>query len=93
MPDVDISYEELPRAVQDNLTPDQWRQALRGVVPEGGNVPETTMYLNLKNGQSLQYEQGQRANAPLLAEHDLAGGRGADDTQFHTLPSGAHGVP
>lgn len=93
MPSVDIRYEELPRPVQDNLSPEQWREALRGVVPEGGTVPETTVYINLKNGQFFQYELGQRANAPLLPAHDLAGGRGADDTQFHTSPPGAHGVP
>lgn len=56
-------------------------------------MPETTVYINLKNGQFFQYDLGQQANAPLLPAHDLAGGRGADDTQFHTSPPGAHGVP
>lgn len=93
MPNVDIRYEELPSPVRDNLSPDQWRLAQRGVVPEGGTVPETTVYINLKNGQCLQYEQGQHTSAPLLPTHDLSGGRGTDDTQFYTSPPGAHGVP
>jgi hypothetical protein len=91
VPIIDIPYEELPKDVKDNLTPEQWIQAQRVVVDEGAEVPETTGYLNLKNGQRRPYLAGERAEAPLLAEHDLAGGRGADDTQFHTAPPGAHG--
>ncbi len=83
----DIAYEELPNAVKDNLTPGQWAEALGNVIPEGGMIPQTTIYLNLKNGQSFKYEFGQRAPAPMLAEHDLAGGRGADTTQFHGSPA------
>lgn len=83
----DIPYEELPNAVKQNLTPHQWAEALRNVIPEGGLVPQTTEYLNLKNGQRKRYVFGKRAPAPLLATHDLAGGRGADETQFHTAPA------
>jgi hypothetical protein len=82
----DIPYEELPHIVKNNLTPQQWAEALWNVIPEGGLVPQTTEYLNLKNGQRKRYEFGARAPAPLLATHDLAGGRGADDTQFRTAP-------
>ncbi len=87
VPESDIPWEQLPKAVKQNLTPDQWREALRNVIPEGGFIPQTTVYLNLKNGLSLRYEFGQRAPAPLLATHDLAGGRGADDTQFKSSPA------
>ncbi len=93
MPIIDLPYEELPTIVRDNLTPDQWILAQRGVIDEGVAVPETTGYVNLKNGERKTYLAGERADAPLLPEHDLAGGRGSDDTQFHTTPPGAHGVP
>lgn len=93
MPHADIPYDQLPDVVTDNLTEAQWREAQRGVIAEGQEIPETTIYLNLKTAQQLLYEVGQRANAPLLPVHDLAGGRGADSTQFHTSPPGAHGVP
>ncbi len=87
VPQSDIPYEQLPKVVKQNLTPRQWAEAQGNVIPEGGLVPQTTVYLNLKNGKFLRYEFGQRAPAPLLAAHDLAGGRGADDTQFHTAPA------
>ena len=93
MPHVDIPYEQLPDPVKDNLTEAQWREAQRGAVLEGQEIPETTIYMNLKTAQQLLYEVGMRANAPLLPMHDLSGGHGADDTQFHTSPPGAHGVP
>ncbi|MGE5335452.1 MAG: hypothetical protein ACM3N4_12175 [Nitrososphaerota archaeon] len=93
MPQVDIPYEQLPDVVKDNLSEEQWREAQRGVILEGVKIPESTIYLNLKNGQQLPYEAGMRANAPLLPVHDLAGGRGADSSQFHSSPPGAHGVP
>ena len=93
MPIVDIPYEQLPDPVKDNLTEEQWREAQRGVILEGQVIPETARYINLKTAQQLPYEVGMRANAPLLPVHDLAGGRGADDTQFHTSPPGAHGTP
>ena len=93
MPIIDIPYEQLPNEVKDNLTPEQWTLAQRVAIDEGEEVPETTGYLNLKNGMRRMYTAGERADAPLLAEHDLAGGRGADDSQFHRSPPGAHGVP
>lgn len=93
MPQVDIPYEQLPDVVKDNLSEEQWREAQRGVILEGVEIPESTIYLNLKNSQQLPYEAGMRANAPLLPMHDLAGGRGADSSQFHSSPPGAHGVP
>lgn len=93
MPRVDIPYEDLPDVVKDNLTEAQWLEAQRGLILEGATIPETTIYLNLKNAQQLPYEAGMVANAPLLPVHDLAGGRGADSSQFHSSPPGAHGVP
>ena len=82
----DLVYEELPDVVKNNLTPRQWAMAQLHVIPEHGMVPNTTMYLNLKNGQFQRWEVGQRACAPLLAAHDLSGGRGADDTHFRAPP-------
>lgn len=84
---VDIPYEELPDVVKHNLTPHQWAEAQFEVIPEGGVTPDTTAYLNLKNGQFQNYQAGDHAPAPLLAAHNLCGGRGADDTQFHSAPS------
>ena len=93
MPKLDIPYEQLPQLVKDNLSPEQWELAQRGVVLEGDTVPENTDYINLKNGQIHGYRIGQTADAPLLPAHDLSGGRGRDDTQFTTHPKGSHGVP
>ncbi len=87
IPQVDMPYEQLPNPVKQNLTPAQWVEARHNVIPEGGLIPQTTEYLNLKNGQRRMYTFGDRAPAPLLATHDLSGGRGADDTQFHTAPA------
>src|SRR5215469_4629419 len=47
----DLIYEELPAVVKQNLTPRQWAMAQLHVIPEHGVVPDTTIYLNLKNGQ------------------------------------------
>jgi len=87
------AYSELPGVVKDNISVDQWPAASHAVVSEGGTVPETTKYVNLKNGQIHGYQMGEAADGPLLAAHDLSGGHGQDDTQFHTSPRGAHGVP
>lgn len=93
MPHADIPYEQLPDVIKDNLSHEQWREAQRGVIDEGQEIPQTALYINLKTAQQLPYQEGMRANAPLLPVHDISGGRGADDTQFHTSPPGAHGVP
>jgi hypothetical protein len=90
---VEIPYEQLPQLVTDNLSPEQWLEAQSAVITEGASVPDTTDYINLKNGQIHRYTYGQEAEAPLMATHDLAGGRGKDSTQFHTSPPGSHGVP
>jgi hypothetical protein len=84
------AYEALPRAVRDNISRDQWPEARREVVKSGTKIPETARYINLKNGLIFEYKAGQVANGPLLPVADLAGGRGKDDTQFHTAPQGAH---
>jgi hypothetical protein len=78
--------------VKDNLSLEQWMETQRGVVPEGP-VPETTDYLNPRNGQIYTHEIGQPAGGPLLPVHDLAGGRGKGSTQFRTVPPGARGLP
>lgn len=93
MPEVGIAYQQLPQEVKDNIAEEQWPQAQRGVIPDGELVPDATDYINLKNGQIHTYERGQPANGPLLPVHDLAGGRGRDNTQFHTAPDGAHPAP
>ena len=89
MPIVDIAYDKLPSEVKDNLSAEQWDAAQRGVILAGGTIPESTAYLNLKTGQARQYTAGEPADGPLLPVHDLSGGRGADETQFHTRPRGA----
>ncbi len=86
---VNITYDKLPGAIKDNLTPAQWEEAQRDVIAEGDAVPETTIYINVKNGLCQQYQAGEPAAGPLLPTHDLSGGHGADDTQFHTKPRGA----
>jgi hypothetical protein len=86
-------YEQLPNLVKDNISEVQWPTARHHVIPPGGTIPEATDYINLKNGQIHRYEIGQPADGPLLAAHDLAGGRGRDTSQFETAPPGAHGVP
>lgn len=88
-----VHYENLPSPIKDNLSPEQWLEAQNAIILEGNPVPETTSYINIKNGVCQQYQAGERAPGPLLPTHDLAGGRGYDDTQFHTSPPGAHGVP
>ncbi len=90
MADLDIAYEQLPSPIKDNLTAEQWREARREIVGEGDPVPDTTSYINVKNGQCRQYERGEPADGPLLATHNLSGARGGDSTQFHTQPAGAH---
>jgi hypothetical protein len=92
MPMIDIPYDELPQLLKDNLTAEQWREAQLAVVDDGESVPESTYYLNLKNGQIHQYTAGQTANGPLLPTHALSGGHGRDSRQFHTAPPGAHTV-
>lgn len=87
------SYDQLPQLVKDNISAQQWAAASHGIVHEGGTLPETTDYINLKNGQIHTRQVGETAEAPLLPAHDLAGGGGRDDAQFHTAPPGAHGVP
>jgi hypothetical protein len=83
-------YDDLPRSVKDNISREQWPEARREVVRTGTKIPETARYINLKNGLVFEYEAGQVANGPLLPVFDLAGGRGKDDTQFHSAPRGAH---
>ncbi|MGH2351053.1 MAG: hypothetical protein ACRDI2_23080 [Chloroflexota bacterium] len=89
----DLIYEQLPSEVKDNLTVEQWDEARHLVVQEGQMVPDTTWYINLKNGQMRQHDFGQPADGPLLATHNLAGGRGQDSRQFHTAPPRAHTGP
>ncbi len=93
MATVDIAYEQLPSLVKDNLSAEQWEAAQHLVILEGERVPDTTTYINLKNGQIHQYEYGARAEAPLLAAHNLSGGGGKDSTQFEGSPFGAHPAP
>jgi hypothetical protein len=89
----ELDYDRLPGAVKQNISADQWDEARRAVIPEGQPIPETTIYINLKNGQCLQHSRGEAAPGPLLATHDLAGGGGKESAQFHTEPAGAHTAP
>jgi hypothetical protein len=75
-------YEELPKRVKDNISREQWPHALREVIGRAGSIPESTQYINLKNGRVFLYQIGQRANAPLLPVHALAGARGKEDRPF-----------
>jgi hypothetical protein len=90
---VDIPYDQLPRLVKDNISPEQWIEAQRAVILEGGTIPEETDYIDLKNGQIHRHTIGETASGPLLPVHDLAGARGKDSTQYHTTPPGAHDLP
>lgn len=89
MPYVEIAYDELPRSVKDNLTEGQWRLAQHHVIMQGQHIPETTYYVNLKNGERQLHQAGTRAEGPLLPSHDLAGGHGKSDEQFEGAPPGA----
>ena len=82
-------YENLPQLVKDNFSAEQWLAASRGIINEGATIPESTDYINLKNGQIHTLQVGEPAPAPLLPAHDLSGGGGADDAQFHTAPAAA----
>ena len=87
----DIWYEQLPDSIKDNLSREQWHEAQQDLIADGQPVPETTAYVNVKNGQISTYQVGDRARGPLLPAHDLSGAHGKDDTQFHTTPPGARG--
>jgi hypothetical protein len=85
-------YEHLPRRVKDNIARAQWPEALREVVCTSTSIPETGRYVNLKNGLIFEYLIGQKANAPLLPVHALAGARGKEDRPFHHTHE-AHAAP
>ena len=88
-----LAYDTLPQRVRDNVSADQWEQIQHLIIQEGTPVPDSTGYVNLKNGQVHRCERGTPATGPLLAEHDLSGGRGKDDSQFEGSPFGAHPAP
>jgi hypothetical protein len=86
-----LAYDELPQLIKDNLSEQQWLAAQRDLIDEGQAVPETARYIDIKSGQIKQHTAGETARGSLLPVHDLSGGGGADDTQFHTTPPGARG--
>lgn len=88
-----LAYEKLPQVVRDNIGAEQWEQIQHLIIEEGTPVPDTTGYVNLKNGQIQQCERGQPATGPLLAEHDLSGGGGKNSSQFEGAPFGVHPAP
>ena len=90
---LNLAYDTLPQRVRDNISADQWDAIQHLVIQEGEPVPDTTGYINLKNGQIHQCERGTPATGPLLAEHDLSGARGKNDSQFEGAPFGAHPAP
>ncbi len=77
-----MEYEQLPQLLKDNLTADQWVKARAALIDEGEPVPETTQYLDLKNGQIHLLEKGETTHGEILPAHDLSGGDGRDDSQF-----------
>jgi hypothetical protein len=93
MATADLAYEQLPSEVKDNLSAEQWDEVQRFIIFEGERVPDTTTYINLKNGQIHQHERGEPARGPLLATHNLAGGGGKESAQFESSPPGAHPAP
>jgi len=93
MAGLNIAYDKLPTRLRDNLSADQWDQMQHLVIQEGEPVPDTTGYLNLKNGQIHQYERGTPAPGLLIAEHDLSGARGKNDSQLEGAPFGSHPAP
>ena len=88
-PKLDIDYDQLPRDVKRNLSPEQWLEAQADVVLEHDTVPETAGYINLRDGYSRQYQAGESADGPLLPVHDLSGAHGKESAQFRTTPPGA----
>ena len=88
-----LAYATLPQRVRDNISADQWDQIQHLIIQQGDAIPDTTGYINLKNGQIQQCERGAPATGPLLAEHNLSGGGGKNDSQFEGAPFGAHPAP
>jgi hypothetical protein len=82
-------FEQLPGAVKNNLTAEQWEDVKPRVIADGNPAPDSAVYVNLKNGQQRRYEAGELVQGPVIAAHNLAGGRGQDSTQFHTVPPNA----
>ncbi len=76
-------YEHLPKEVKDNIAPEQWPAAQREVVHTGTSIPETTRYINLKNGLIFAYQVGQTATGPLLPLHALGAARGKEDRAYN----------
>jgi hypothetical protein len=76
-------YEHLPKEVKDNIAPEQWPAAQREVVHTGSSIPETTRYINLKNGLIFAYQVGQTATGPLLPLHALGAARGKEDRAYN----------
>jgi hypothetical protein len=93
MPEPILPYDSLPQVLRDNVDAEQWEAMQHLVIRPGEPVPDTTGYLNLKNGQISTYERGTPAAGHLLAEHNLAGARGGDSQQFEGAPPGAHPAP
>ena len=89
---LEMACEQLPSEVEDDLSPERWLAAHRRVVRAGESVPETTAYIDLKNGQCCQDSVGEPMPGPLLATHDPAGGRGTGSTRFRSEPAGARGA-
>ncbi len=90
MAGTNVDYSQLPAAIKDNLSEEQWAFARHEIIQDGQRIPESTAYINVRNGCCQDYEIGEIADGPLLATHNLSGGRGRDSSQFFTAPDGAH---
>jgi hypothetical protein len=77
----ETDYENLPKLIRDNLSAEQWAEAQYDILHPGTAIPETSRYINVRNGQIHECSAGDRAEAPLLPIHDLSGARGKDSTQ------------
>lgn len=81
----DVRYADLPEAIKNNLTPDQFEFARIDVVEEGEIVPETTEYIDLASGIRKVFSRGERAPGDLLPTHDLSGAHGKDYSQWEDV--------
>ncbi len=78
----DISYQDLPEFVKNNLSEDQFELAKVDILEPGETIPETTEYVDLATGVRKIYRTGDAAPSSLLPAHDLTGARGKDSSQW-----------
>jgi hypothetical protein len=87
MSTIEMPYEQLPSAVKDMLTPDQWQEERGGAIDKNESVPSSGVYINLQDGQRREFKEGDPAPAPLLPAPDFAGASGQPGTGTRTQPA------